>query len=162
VPPLEDPVKVAPFAEISLTHKEVAVEATQPLVVSQTLEHIANIPPLLSPSKSVQIDVHQEAPSAALDVAAEIVSEMFPTMHRNAQPKRRGPPPCYPLEPAEDRYSWLAYPIGSFPFIDDDERRRKYPTALETASCIIAGFLVGAFITLSILGPPRRPLIYLT
>ncbi|KAG6839887.1 hypothetical protein H0H87_012722, partial [Tephrocybe sp. NHM501043] len=40
-----------------------------------------------------------------------------------------------------------------------EERLPKSPTMAETASCVVTGFLVGAFITLCLLSPQRRVLL---
>jgi hypothetical protein len=45
---------------------------------------------------------------------------------------------------------------------EDDEDNRRSTTVVETASCIVTGFLVGAFVTLFLFSTQRKTLLYLT
>jgi hypothetical protein len=50
--------------------------------------------------------------------------------------------------------------VPSIPFrISSRETRRASSALAETASCVVTGFLVGAFITLCLLSPQRRTLL---
>lgn len=74
-------------------------------------------------------------------------------------------PPFSPIEypPSEPQHPYII-PTLSLPRREREKRLvpRRSPSMVETASCLVTGFLVGAFITLCILSPQRRTLLHLT
>ncbi|KAF9453342.1 hypothetical protein P691DRAFT_62035 [Macrolepiota fuliginosa MF-IS2] len=57
-------------------------------------------------------------------------------------------------EPLEFDYSLVE--------VDEDCMSRQPPGFIETAGCVVTGFLVGAFITIALFSPQRRMMIHLT
>lgn len=102
-------------------------------------------------------------PAPVIPITCEVVPELSSTKTEEDMPpceETAVPPPT--VKPSETRREEHSLPLESrSPESEESQKARSHPY-VETASVIITGILVGAFITLCIVHSTRRTLIYVT
>lgn len=88
-----------------------------------------------------------------------------PTLVITALPEALVPKEVPEYIPPRPRSGMFAEPL-EFDYaqveVDEEHMFRRPPRMLETAGCLVTGFLVGAFVTIALLSPQRRMIIHLT
>ncbi|KAG5643530.1 hypothetical protein DXG03_000722 [Asterophora parasitica] len=101
------------------------------------------------------------SPVKSLRIFPEVSSpQQSPTLDSSLQQWESDPHFDTPL-PSPIKYEFSASPthVSKTQTQEPLAAARKPPTLVETASCLVTGFLVGAFVTLCLLSPQRRTLL---
>lgn len=115
-----------------------------------------------SPSTSGQV------PAPAVPITCDVVPESAlqlsstNTEEEDAPPCKEAVVPPSTVNPSETRREEQSLPLESRPPESEEFQKAQSHPYIETASCIITGILVGAFITLCIVNSTRRTLIHVT
>ncbi|KAI6123357.1 hypothetical protein EDD17DRAFT_280342 [Pisolithus thermaeus] len=104
------------------------------------------------------------APAPVVPITCEVVPELSSTKteEEDTPPcaETAVPPPA--VKPSETRREEPSLPLESQPPESEESQKARSHLYIETASVIVTGILVGAFITLCIVNSTRRTLIYVT
>ncbi|KAI6115370.1 hypothetical protein EDD16DRAFT_1482840 [Pisolithus croceorrhizus] len=103
------------------------------------------------------------APAPVVPITCEVVPELSSTKtEEDMLPCAETAVPRPAVKPSETRREEQSLPRESQPLESEESQKARSHLYIETASVIVTGILVGAFITLCIVNSSRRTLIYVT
>ena len=144
-----------------------------PIEMQSSSEHFSDPWPITSgvavaifPPPETDLAIHVPLPPSPSSLSTSVESTppsllsspVTPQLHLEDLPLSRNSAPNSVISP-KSRIGL----IGPLPDAEvDEEYHHRSTTVVETASCMVTGFLVGAFITLFLFSTQRRTLLYLT
>ncbi|TFK31539.1 hypothetical protein BDQ12DRAFT_618727 [Crucibulum laeve] len=166
--PLPLPIEMEAIADTPPKMEEHLLPVVERMVIS--------LPPLLAPpslpvalSPPMELSTfYSSLPSNEenTDIAsASITQPEKPTLMTQSEVKLIcNSEPSYPPSSSSPKSADIMQSPALEPHAQEAEEESgiRVPTVAEAASCLVTGFLVGAFITLCLLSPHRRALLYVT